>query len=192
MKYSTLILFQLLLHPFVLFLLGIRITLVHFFVCLFRIRSTTCEADTEIKHCLYRHPTAFKVLMQRKKKEKLTATRYPQLGEIVMWVSSWHPAQWEFGRCLHVNLLCRAAALLARGSVLAPELMSSTESRLMRPSEECRDSSSSALMSVRSCILKLRNLSDSTPCPCIAINKTHIRHGTTSDESNVRQKTLGN
>lgn len=69
------------------------------------------------------------------------------------------------GMTCHISevLLCRPAVLLARGSVLAPELMSSAGSRLTRGSDVWRPSSSSALMRVRSCMLKLRSLSESTP-----------------------------
>lgn len=81
------------------------------------------------------------------------------------------------GFACDVALLCRAAVLLALGSVLAPELMSSMGSRLMRGSEACRASSSSALIRVRSCMLKLRSLSDSTPCPWAQQQiKRHIQH----------------
>ncbi|TNN58461.1 hypothetical protein EYF80_031352 [Liparis tanakae] len=48
----------------------------------------------------------------------------------------------------------------------------------MRASEVCRASSSSALMRVRSCMLKLRSLSESTPCPWAARQKqTQTRRG---------------
>lgn len=80
--------------------------------------------------------------------------------------SVWRPAA----------LLCRAAELLALGSVLAPELMSSMGSRRIRGSEVCRASSSSALIRVRSCMLKLRSLSDSTPCPWAQTAKHHTFH----------------
>lgn len=70
---------------------------------------------------------------------------------------------WEMLLHMLYVLLCLAAVLLARGSVLAPEPISSTGSLLTRGSEAWRPSSSSALIRVRSCMLKLRSLSDSTP-----------------------------
>lgn len=79
--------------------------------------------------------------------------------------STWSCCWCRVGDACCAALLCRAAVLLARGRVLAPELISSMGSRLMRASGVCRASSSSALMRVRSCMLKLRSLSDNTPCP---------------------------
>ena len=67
--------------------------------------------------------------------------------------------------CVCHSLSRRVLAVRVRGSVLAPEPPSSRGSRRGRASVDRSPRSSSALIMVRSCMLKLRSLSERTPWP---------------------------